>query len=133
MTYCYSFLYLLLWLPFGSTSLDIEKMPDPYSEPSIIKTKTTKYRFTNTDKEQITMNLAHIETNAQWHAAFNARREKLRWRLEQANHAEWNWPSTRARVVINKIENELDKLDEDEFVVPNFDTDESCALEGACV
>jgi hypothetical protein len=77
------------------------------------------------------MNFAHIETNEQWHAAFNARREKLKWRLEQAENAEWNWPSTRARVLINRIENELNQLDEDEFIVPNFDSDKSCAFEGA--
>jgi len=89
--------------------------------------------LTPINNDLITMNFAHINTNKQWHAAFDARRETLKWRLEQAENAEWNWPSTRARVLINQIENELNQLDADEFVMPNFESDNSCALEGACL
>ena len=126
MTYCYSLL-CFLWLSVsGSTSSNIERMPHNYSNPSIND-------LTPINNDLITMNFAHINTNKQWHAAFDARRQKLRWRLEQAENAEWNWPSTRARVLINQIENELNQLDADEFVMPNFESDNSCALEGACL
>ena len=59
-----------------------------------------------------------ITTRQQWHAWFEQRRTRLRRRLEQAEHAEWNWPSTRRRVDIMKIEDEIRNLDAEEFVVP---------------
>ncbi len=59
-----------------------------------------------------------ITTRAQWHAWFNQRRSQLRHRLEQAEHAEWNWPSTRRRCEIMRIEDEIRSLDAEEFVVP---------------
>lgn len=59
-----------------------------------------------------------ITTRAQWHAWFNQRRERLRHRLQQAEQAEWNWPSTRRRCDIMRIENEIKSLDAEEFVTP---------------
>lgn len=59
-----------------------------------------------------------ITTRQQWHAWFEQRRIRLKRRLEQAEHAEWNWPSTRRRVDIMKIEDEIRNLDAEEFVVP---------------
>jgi len=74
----------------------------------------------------------NINTTAQWHQWFNQRRSQLQTRLEQATHAEWNWPSTRARCEIHRIEREIEQLNAEEFIVPNFAADlESCALEGA--
>ena len=67
------------------------------------------------------MNITHpsqITTRAAWHAWFDQRRAQLRTRLEQAEQAEWNWPSTRRRVEIMRIEDEIRSLDEEEFVVP---------------
>jgi hypothetical protein len=77
-----------------------------------------------------------IKSAAQWHAWFASRRDKLKWRLEQAKQAEWNWPSTRARCDIHRIEDEIAELDAEEFVVPSFAQDmkdafDSCAIEGA--
>ena len=59
-----------------------------------------------------------ITTRQQWHAWFEQRRIRLKRRLEQAEHAEWNWPSTRRRVEVMKIEDEIRNLDAEEFVVP---------------
>ena len=70
---------------------------------------------------QTTMNITHpsqITTRAQWHAWFEQRRERLRFRLKQAEEAEWNWPSTRRRLDIMRIEDEIRQLDAEEFVVP---------------
>lgn len=67
------------------------------------------------------MNITHptqITTRAQWHAWFDQRRERLRFRLKQAEEAEWNWPSTRRRCEIMRIEDEIAELDAEEFVVP---------------
>lgn len=67
------------------------------------------------------MNITHpsqITTRAQWHAWFDQRRERLRFRLKQAEEAEWNWPSTRRRCEIMRIEDEIEELNAEEFVVP---------------
>ena len=71
--------------------------------------------------DQTTMNITHpsqITTRAQWHAWFDQRRESLRFRLKQAEEAEWNWPCTRRRCEIMRIQDEIDALNEEEFVVP---------------
>lgn len=60
----------------------------------------------------------NITTRAQWHAWFDQRRIKLKHRLEQAEQAEWNWPSTRRRCDIMRIEDEIRRLDAEEFVTP---------------
>jgi hypothetical protein len=59
-----------------------------------------------------------ITTRAQWHAWFNQRRMQLRTRLKQAEHAEWNWPSTRRRCEVHQLEDQIRSLDAEEFVVP---------------
>ena len=61
-----------------------------------------------------------IQSSEQWHAWFRTRREALRVRIEQAEHAEWNWPSTRRRCEVMRLQDELQALDEEEFVVPCF-------------
>jgi hypothetical protein len=76
--------------------------------------------------------MRQINSNKQWHEWFSSRRERLNLRLTLAQDAEWNWPSTRARCTVNRIEREIEELNAEEFVVPNFDSDfDSCALEGA--
>lgn len=70
---------------------------------------------------QTTMNITHpsqITTRAAWHAWFDQRRERLQTRLKQAEQAEWNWPCTRRRCDIMRIEDEIKHLDAEEFVVP---------------
>tara|TARA_A100001015_G_C14702345_1_gene598764 strand:+ start:524 stop:730 length:207 start_codon:yes stop_codon:yes gene_type:complete len=59
-----------------------------------------------------------ITTRAQWHAWFDQRRMRLKRRLKQAEEAEWNWPSTRRRCEVIRIEDEIKSLDAEEFVVP---------------
>ena len=59
-----------------------------------------------------------IKTRADWHAWFDQRRESLRFRLRQAEEAEWNWPCTRRRCEIMRIQDEIDALNAEEFVVP---------------
>ena len=59
-----------------------------------------------------------IKTRADWHRWFDERRERLRFRLRQAEEAEWNWPSTRRRCEIMRIEKEIEALNAEEFVVP---------------
>ena len=76
----------------------------------------------NRTSNQTTMNITdparQITTRAQWHAWFDSRRAILRARLKQAEEAEWNWPSTRARCEVMRIEDEIRELDAEEFVVP---------------
>ena len=77
-----------------------------------------------------------INSAAQWHAWFAARREQLNLRLKMAQDAEWNWPCTRRRLDVIRIEDEIEELNAEEFVVPSFGQDmrdafESCAIEGA--
>ena len=67
------------------------------------------------------MNITHpsqITTRTQWHAWFTQRRDRLKHRLQQAEQAEWNWPSTRRRCDIMRIEDEIRNLDAQEFVAP---------------
>ena len=74
----------------------------------------------------------NISSNQQWHDWFASRRDRLNLRLSMAQDAEWNWPSTRARSAVHRIEKEIEELDAEEFIVPNFDSDfSSCAIEGA--
>lgn len=61
---------------------------------------------------------APITNRTQWHAWFDQRRQRLHTRLEQAQQAEWNWPSTRRRMQVHELENEIKSLDDQEFVVP---------------
>ena len=76
----------------------------------------------NRTSNQTVMNITdparQITTRAQWHAWFDSRRAILRARLKQAEEAEWNWPSTRARCEVMRIEDEIRSLDAEEFVVP---------------
>ena len=77
-----------------------------------------------------------INSAAQWHAWFQSRREQLNLRLKQAQDAEWNWPCTRRRLDVIRIEDEIQELNAEEFVVPSFGQDmhdafDSCAIEGA--
>lgn len=67
------------------------------------------------------MNITHpaqITTRTQWHRWFDERRARLRSRLQLAEQAEWNWPSTRRRCDIMRIEDEIKQLDLQEFVTP---------------
>jgi len=66
---------------------------------------------------------ADINTNEKWHAWFDRRRSALQTKIRQAEAAEWNWPSSRSRVALCHLENELRELDEQEFVVPSFESD----------
>tara|TARA_B100001093_G_C26640422_1_gene932932 strand:+ start:519 stop:728 length:210 start_codon:yes stop_codon:yes gene_type:complete len=66
----------------------------------------------------ITNPARQINTRADWHRWFDERRARLRTRLEQAEQAEWNWPSTRRRVEIMRIEHEIEVLNAEEFVTP---------------
>ena len=76
----------------------------------------------NRQSNQTVMNITNparqITTRAAWHAWFDSRRAILRARLKQAEEAEWNWPSTRARCEVMRIEDEIAALDAEEFVVP---------------
>ena len=76
----------------------------------------------NHQSDQTVMNITNparqIQTRAQWHAWFDSRRAILRARLKQAEQAEWNWPCTRRRCEIMRIEDEIRALDAEEFVVP---------------
>lgn len=59
-----------------------------------------------------------INTRAAWHRWFDERRARLELRLRQAEQAEWNWPCTRRRCEIMRIQDEIDALNQEEFVVP---------------
>ena len=59
-----------------------------------------------------------IKTRADWHRWFDERRARLRSRLQLAEQAEWNWPCTRRRCEIMRIQDEIAALDAEEFVVP---------------
>ena len=72
----------------------------------------------HTQSMTITCPATQINTRADWHRWFDQRRAQLRTRLEQAEQAEWNWPCTRRRCEIMRIEDEIRSLDEEEFVVP---------------
>ena len=64
-----------------------------------------------------------IKNSQQWHAWHEEQRNRLRWRIEQATQADWNWPSTRRRCEILRLERELEQLNDQEFVVPCFSDD----------
>ncbi len=62
---------------------------------------------------QTTMNITSpqdITTRSQWHAWFVQKRQRLLTRLEQAQQAERNWPSTRRGCDIMRIQNEIHAL-----------------------
>ena len=101
--------------------------PHTLHQAAISRTSLQKDRFPH--QRNLSSNLQHkqsmniispqdITTREQWHAWFEQRRIRLKRRLEQAEHAEWNWPSTRRRVEVMRIETELASLDAEEFVVP---------------
>ena len=69
-----------------------------------------------------------VSSSREWHAWHDERRKQLKWRLEQAQQAEWNWPSTRRRCEIHRIEREIEQLNEQEFVVPTFAADIRASL-----
>lgn len=72
--------------------------------------------------ESMTMTITNpakqINTRADWHRWFDERRARLRSRLQLAIQAEWNWPCTRRRCEVMRIEDEIAALDAEEFVVP---------------
>ena len=72
----------------------------------------------HTQSMTITDPARQITTRAAWHRWFDERRARLRTRLEQAEQAEWNWPCTRRRCEIMRIQDEIQALNEEEFVVP---------------
>ena len=77
----------------------------------------------NRPSDQTTMTLItnparQINSSADWHRWFTQRRERLQARLKQAEEAEWNWPSTRARCEVMRIQDEIEQLNAEEFVVP---------------
>jgi hypothetical protein len=82
----------------------------------------------NRTSNQTSMGLSEVDSNEGWHAWFDCRRAALKVRLKQAEAAEWNWPSTRARCEVMRIEDEIAALDAEEFIVPNFTKDISCAF-----
>jgi len=95
--------------------------PHTLHQAAISRTSLQQDRFPH--QGNIPSNLQHkqsmnITTREQWHAWFKQRRIQLKWRLEQAEQAEWNWPSTRRRVEVMRIEDEIRNLDSEEFVVP---------------
>ena len=72
----------------------------------------------HTQSMTITNPARQINTRADWHRWFDERRARLTLRLRQAEQAEWNWPSTRRRCEVQRIQDEIDALNEEEFVVP---------------
>lgn len=90
------------------TPLQQDRFPHQRNRPSNLQHKQSMNIISPLD----------ITTREQWHAWFEQRRVKLKRRLEQAEHAEWNWPSTRRRCEIMRIEDEIAELDAEEFVVP---------------
>ena len=72
----------------------------------------------HTKQMTITNPAKQINTRADWHRWFDERRARLTLRLRQAEEAEWNWPCTRRRLEIMRIEDEIEALNEEEFVVP---------------
>lgn len=72
----------------------------------------------HTQSMTITRPATQINTRAAWHRWFAERRARLTLRLRQAEQAEWNWPCTRRRVEIMRIQDEIEALNEEEFVVP---------------
>ena len=109
MTYCYSHLLWLFQFIFSGTFINTSTRPTNYS------------RMYHTDNSKTNMNILSpqdITTRDQWHEWFAQRRIRLQTRLKQAEQAEWNWPCTRRRCEIMRIEDEIKELDLEEFVVP---------------
>lgn len=98
--------------------------PSPISQ-DLVSPQRNRPRFISHQQSisNQSMNTPMINTSEQWHAWFAQRRAQLRTRLEQAEQAEWNWPCTRRRCEIHRIEDELRALDAEEFVVPSFGED----------
>ena len=142
MTYSQLFYYCLLW-PFLSVSSSICTGINKNLTISTINSVTTRSNHTphtlhssairNSPLQQDRFphqrnrpsNIQHkqsmniispqdITTRQQWHAWFEQRRIRLKRRLEQAEHAEWNWPSTRARCDVFEIERELERRKEEQ-------------------
>ena len=65
----------------------------------------------------------------EWKMQMEQKRRALEYRLEQAKSAEWNWPSTRARCEVMRIEDELDAHNFEMFVQP-MDEEEKDELLG---
>ena len=146
MTYSQLFYYCLLW-PFLSVSSSICTGINKNLTISTINSVTTRSNHTphtlhssaippaslspggvshqrhhtsNLQHKQ-SMNITHpsqITTRTQWHAWFTQRRDRLKHRLQQAEQAEWNWPSTRRTCDIMRIEDEIRNLDAQEFITP---------------
>ena len=76
--------------------------------------------------------MININNSREWHAWFQVRRERLQRRLEQAEQAEWNWPSTRRRCEVMRIEDEIEALNAEEFVVPCFAQDIEERFNSSC-
>ena len=93
----------------NSPSLPRDLVPCERNRPS---------NFQHTQSMTITDPAEQITTRAAWHAWFDQRRARLQTRLKQAEQAEWNWPCTRRRCEIMRIEHEIKQLGEEEFVVP---------------
>ncbi len=66
---------------------------------------------------------------SQWKQAMQQKRKRLEYRLEQVRSAEWNWPSTRARCEVMRVEKEIDDHDFEMFVQP-MDEGEKPELSG---
>jgi hypothetical protein len=64
-------------------------------------------------------------TIRKWKRIMQQKRETLKWRLRVAEETEWNWPSTRARCEVYRIQKEIDEHDFEMFVQPH---DEEPAL-----
>jgi len=65
---------------------------------------------------------------SQWIATKERERDNLRFRLELARQTEWNWPSTRARVAVERLENEIDAIEFELFVQPHTDDEMEARL-----
>ena len=91
------------------SSLPTDRVSHPRNHTSNLQHKQS---MTITDPAR------QIKTRADWHRWFDERRARLRSRLQLAEQAEWNWPCTRRRCEIMRIEDEIAALDEEEFVVP---------------
>ena len=51
-----------------------------------------------------------------YYERLEAERDRVRFRLELAEQTEWNWPSTRARVEVWRLQDELNDLEKQLFV-----------------
>ena len=140
-SYYYYPLYLFLWVSswtcFATTGTscfvaDAGPRADTTShqlhttaadEPSLLTMLVSHPRnhpsnLQHTQSMTITDPATQINTRAAWHRWFDERRARLMLRLRQAEQAEWNWPSTRRRCEIMRIEDEIEALNAEEFVVP---------------